>query len=140
MKSVVLLLLGAVFSLYAFTLDTSSTQEDSLGTERPFGFIPWFQSDKSVYYDTLTVTVPAVIVDTVRIDFDIWLVCNNAHATAELRERYDEVAVIVRTMLLGAEREFFSVRPYEKKLSDSLNHLLKKGKVLKLSLIQKNIY
>lgn len=134
-----IVLLCGLSILGAFTLDTSSVEE-GVEIKKPDGFPLWFQSDSSRYYDTLTISVPAVVVDTVRVDFDIQLLCTNAHVTKEIRSKSDELAVMLRTLLLAAEREGFSVSPYEQKLLISLNETLKKGRVLRLTLAQKSIH
>lgn len=139
MNRVFMLICLMSFLVCSFTLDTTSN-EDTVQIPRPDGFAPFYELDESDYYDTITVFVPAVIVDTLKVDFDLYMVNSNRHVSAEIREKEEEIGVILRTLLLAAEREGFTVRPYEKKLFQSINEILKKGNVKKLSLIPKDIY
>lgn len=139
MNRLFLLICLVSFLSYSFTLDTTS-EEDTVPVARPDGFKPFYKGNETDYYDTITVSVPGVIVDTLRVDFDMRVITSNAHVSTEIREKEDEVSVILRTLLLAVERDSFSVSPYEKKMVQSINEIVKKGRVLKLSLIQKDIY
>lgn len=137
MKPFLLLLLLSTSSLWAFTLDTNTTPPLK---EKPKTFPLWFQSDAKAYYDSSNVRIRGVVVDTLQVDFNVTFTCSNTHTVNELKERQDELSVILRKMMLSAEAEAFSITPYEKELQKKVNQILIKGRIIKLSLIQENIY
>lgn len=134
--SIVLLL---PLSLLAFTLDTSSSK-DTVEAVKPKVFTPKFKGDEKQFYDSCTLHVSAVVIDTLRIDFDVAITCNSAHGKREVLEKEEAITVIFRKMLLVAEARDFSVVPYEEELKEKVNTILSKGEVVKVSLVQKNIY
>lgn len=137
MKLCSLLLFLSFGSLCAFTLDTNTAPPLK---EKPKTFPLWFQSDAKAYYDSSNVRIRGVVVDTLQVDFNVTFTCSNTHTVHELKERQDELSVILRKMMLSAEAEGFSITPYEKELQKKVNQILVKGRVIKLSLIQENIY
>lgn len=137
MKLIILLLFIFSTTIWAFTLDTNTAP---LLTVKPKTFPLWFQSDSEAYYDSSKVLIRGVVVDTLQVDFTVAFTCNNQHAVSEVKEREDELSVILRKMMLTAEAKGFSITPYEEELQKKINQILVKGRIIKLSLIQENIY
>lgn len=141
-RSVLLLTLSWVILSQGFTLDTTTVDsvDSTKEIDKPDVIDLNLNVKESNFYDSLELSFKGVIVDSLFIDFDLFLLCSDKPTKVEIWGRRKEVGAFLRSIMLEAEATSFSVKPYEKRVLKEVNKMLKTGSVKKAQLRQTNIY